>query len=122
MKFFLTQFVRKYSPKCLETIIMLRFQKYFKLGIKLLFLYNELWSYMFQHGFYDLHFQNLRILFIFKIFRQSKDITVFKEFWGIFVVHNFSEKFFQSWSNFEKTTEITKISKYLPMRLRIESN
>ena len=45
--FFSTQFVHKCSPKCLETIDILRFQKYFKLRMKWLFLYNELWSYMF---------------------------------------------------------------------------
>ena len=102
LKFFSRHFVRKCSPKCLESINILRFQKYFKLRIKWLFLYNELWSYMFYDRFYDLYFENLRILFIFKIFRQSKYITGFKKFWGIFVVHNFSKKFFQTWSNFKK--------------------
>ena len=72
MKNFWTQFVRKCSPKYLETIFILSFQNYFKLRIKLLFLNNELWSYMFQDRFYDLYFENLRILFIFKTFLQSK--------------------------------------------------
>ena len=58
-------------------------------------------------------FYNQNILAI-KIFWQSKYITGFKKFWGIFVVHNFS-KFFQSWSNVEKR-QITKIGKYQPLR------
>ena len=62
--------------------------------------------------FYYLYFEDLRILFVFKIFRQSKYILGFMKFWGIFVLDNFSKKFFQSWSNFEKTTKITKIGKY----------
>ena len=40
--FFWAQFVRNCSPKCLETIIILSYQKYFKLRIKFLSLYNEL--------------------------------------------------------------------------------
>ena len=51
MKFFSTQLVRKYSPKCLETINILRFQKYFKLRIKWLFLYNNFVVTCFKIGF-----------------------------------------------------------------------
>ena len=50
-------------------------------------------------------FENLRFLFEFKIFLQSKYISGFKKFWGIFVVHNFSKKFFRTWSNFKKTRD-----------------
>ena len=43
-----TQFVAKGSPKHLGTIIVLSFQNYIKLRIDCLFLYTELWNYMFQ--------------------------------------------------------------------------
>ena len=45
-----------------------------------------------------------------KIFLQSKYITGFKKFEGIFVVHNFLKKFFLTWSKFKKTM-VTKIGK-----------
>ena len=44
-----------------------------------------------------------------------------KKFWGIFVVHKFPKKVLSNLVKLQKTTEITKIGKYSPMRLRIES-
>ena len=75
---------------------------------------------MFWDRFYDLYFQNLRFLFEFKIFPQSKYITGSKKFWGNSVAHSFSKKFLTC-SNFRKTTELTQIGKYQPMRLLIKS-
>ena len=43
----LSRFLRKCFPKYIETIDIISFQKYFKLSMKLLLFYTELWSYIF---------------------------------------------------------------------------
>ena len=76
----------KKSRKNLETIIILSFQKYFKLRIKLLFLNFEVTCY--KTGFKNCILRICNIYINSKSFLQSKHITGLKKLCGIFVVHN----------------------------------
>ena len=49
-------------------------------------------------------------LFIFKIFVQSKHITGCNKISESFAVHNFSKKFGQTWSNFEKPQSLPRLA------------
>ena len=115
-KFFGTQFVRKCFPKYLETNNICSLQIFTLNSSKnCCFCTMNFEVTCFKIGFTIFIFENLQYLFQFEIFLQSKYIKGFK-FWEIFV-YNCSE-FFLTWS---KKREITKISKYKTMRMRIES-
>ena len=66
---------------------------------------------MFQDRFYDLYFQFANSIYIQNI-SAIKIYPRIHEILGNFVIDNFLKKFFQSWSNFEKTTKIIKTGKY----------
>ena len=75
-----------------------------------MFLYNELWSFIFKMGFKNC------VLKILDIYVNPKDLSNkkikdFKKFWGILVVYDFSKKFILVKIR-KKTTGVTKIDKY----------